>query len=93
MGLVRGIFARTFVASHPYLPCVEAQALWDEENRNKYIEKVSIYSHWQEVLHNGSTEEDRLSFCASYQSLIKQELLPENPLGQLMLGLSDDSAS
>ena len=77
-----GIFAAAFIRRNPLLPVIDDGRLHDPSLRETFIDSVSVYRRWQELLEKGGRMRDLIDFHTDLKLLI----LAHSPRHYGMLG-------
>ena len=62
----RGVYARTITDAYPEMPVEEGGRLFDAVSRERFVERVFQYAHWQRIVSLGSLDAHVLAFNRRY---------------------------
>lgn len=77
-----GLFARAFIEQFPLIPVEEEGRLCDSTLRENFIERVSCYRRWQDLIQKGVTRQALIQF----HTIHKYILLAHHPQQYKVLG-------
>jgi len=65
-----GIFAKAFMDCFPLIPVEDEGSLQDPESRENFIERVFIYRQWRDLIQQGGTVDDLMTFHTEHKLLM-----------------------